>query len=684
MTLLRRIPFTLAFLAALLGTALATGTLWSAVEDRSWFDDVAFGLPAFEDNRWWTVATGPFFALNPVFYIPVFLSFALFTGFAETRLGTRRTLATFLGGHLVAVLGAAAVLFALRGVSSWAETTAAVRDVGPSAGAFAALTAASATAHAPWRLRLRIALLAYVGIALLYGGTLADLEHGLAVAVTLPLSGRIAGPHRVRTSGRPSRREWRLLAAAGLLVVAAVRIVTWFFPADGPLGQTGTDDSSVAEVIVVTLLALVVMRGLSRGRRIAWWAAVVVAALDIVLTVLAGVVLLVATIMDAVASVDGVPFVVTDSVFWLGYLVLLIAGRHAFRVPWRPRTAADDRERAIELVRRNGGGTLSWMTTWPENRYFPIAHDRGYVAYRRHAGVAIALGDPICPRSEPDGPVAAVAEFADSCDRAGLVPCLFSATEPSVRGADRLGWRHLQVAEDTLIDLPGLEFKGKPWQPARSALNRAAKEGVAFRLVRLADEPRAILQQVRAISEEWVGDKGLPEMGFTLGGVDEALDRNVRVGLAVDAGERVHGVTSWLPVYAGDGEIEGWTLDVMRRRSGGFRHVVEFLIASACQAFRDEGARYLSLSGAPLARADASGDTRVLDALLDKLGAALEPYYGFRSLHAFKAKFRPRYQPMYLIYRDEADLPRIGMAIARAYLPDATVRDLPKLVRTGA
>ncbi|WP_027932683.1 bifunctional lysylphosphatidylglycerol flippase/synthetase MprF [Amycolatopsis thermoflava] len=679
MTHLRRIPFTLAFLAALVVTGVATGSLWSPVEDRAWFPDVAFGLPAFEAGRWWTPVTGPFFALTPLYYLPVFLSFALFTGLAELRLGTKRTIGTFVTGHLVAVLGAAGVLLALRDVSSWAAAVATVLDVGPSAGAFAAITAATATLRAPWRLRLRILLVGYAGIALLYGGTLADVEHFLAVAITLPLSPRIAGPNRVRNTGQPSRREWRLLAASGLLVVAAVRIVTWFFPTTGPLGPTGTDDSSAVEVVVVILLALLVMRGLSRGRRVAWWAVVVIAALDILLTALTGVALLVATVLDSVEAVDDVPLVVTDSVFWLGYLVLLVAGRHAFRVPWRPRTADGDRRHAIELVQRNGGGTLSWMTTWPENRYFPIAHDTGYVAYRKHAGVAVALGDPICPRSDGDG---AVAEFAENCDRAGLVPCLFSATEPSVRGAERLGWRYLQVAEDTLIDLPGLEFKGKQWQPARSALNRAVKEGITFRLVHLADEPRAVLQQVRAISEEWVGDKGLPEMGFTLGGVDEALDRHVRAGLAVDADGRVHGVTSWIPVYAGNGEIEGWTLDVMRRRSDGFKHVVEFLIASACQAFRDEGARYLSLSGAPLARAGTDGDTRILDALLDKLGAALEPYYGFRSLHAFKAKFRPRYAPMYLIYRDEADLPRIGVAIARAYLPDAGLRDIPKLVRS--
>ena len=200
-------------------------------------------------------------------------------------------------------------------------------------------------------------------------------------------------------------------------------------------------------------------------------------------------------------------------------------------------------------------------------------------------------------------------------------------------------------------------------------------------MVRLDEEPRPVVAQGRAISEEWVGDKGLPEMGFTLGGVEEALDPAVRVGLAVDATGSVHGVTSWLPVYAPGGRVRGWTLDVMRRRPDGFRPVIEFMIASACLALREQGAEFVSLSGAPLARGQEIPADRLdqLERVLDRLGGALEPFYGFRSLHAFKAKFSPRYAPIHLAFRDEADLPRIGVALARAYLPDTSLRSLVRM-----
>ena len=54
----------------------------------------------------------------------------------------------------------------------------------------------------------------------------------------------------------------------------------------------------------------------------------------------------------------------------------------------------------------------------------------------------------------------------------------------------------------------------------------------------------------------------------------------------------------------------------------------------------------------------------------------MEPLYGFRSLESFKQKFSPRHEPVYLVFADEAALPRIGLALTSAYLPGASLRDL--------
>ncbi|RTL68770.1 MAG: DUF2156 domain-containing protein [Pseudonocardiaceae bacterium] len=725
---LKRLPFTAACTVIMIVVGLATGTLWSALEDRTWYDQVGYGLPTLENGHVWTLVTGPFFAVGPIFYIPMVLSFVLFTGWAEWRLGTARAAGVTIVGHLVGILGSALILLVTRPTGwPWAVTLGSQLDAGFSAGAFAALAVTAASLRSPWRLRLRLGIGIYLIVALIYGGNLADLEHFVAGFAGLFAGHAVTRGLGADRTGRPSRREWRLLAVAGVVVILLGTILSWLIPSDGPLGPTGDTESDWVDVLITLVLALLLVNGLRKGKRTAWRWAVGIGILNVVLGLAVAVVVIVAVILDEPWEIIGGPLFIADRLLWLILLVVLIIGRHAFRTPSRRRIrkrqeSAADRDDAVAALHRYGGGTISWMATWPANRWFgtgeaePAAADAAaapvapadvvpaepdapptedaeapaavavhepepeiVIAYQAHAGVAIGLGDPIGPAGSH---IDAVGAFSRMADRAGLVPCMFSVGDATAEAAETIGWKHVQVAEDTLIDLPGLAFTGKPWQNVRSAINRAKKEGIEFRMVTLADEPWSLVERIRGMSEEWVGDKSLPEMGFTLGGVDEALDRPVRVGIAQDANGTLHGVTSWLPVYGPDGRVRGRTLDLMLRRPDGFRPVVEFLIAQSCATFRDEGVELVSLSGAPLARAEGEGPVHGLARVLDQIGDVLEPLYGFRSLHAFKAKFQPRYEAMHLVYRDEADLARIGIAITRAYLPDTPVHELVKLTRT--
>ena len=118
------------------------------------------------------------------------------------------------------------------------------------------------------------------------------------------------------------------------------------------------------------------------------------------------------------------------------------------------------------------------------------------------------------------------------------------------------GWTCLQVGEETVVDLADLAFNGKKFQDVLTALNRAAKDGIEARWTTFAAAPLSVTEQIVDISEEWVADKGLPEMGFTLGGLAELRDPEVRLLLAVDANDHVHAITSWMPVHR-DGRWSG-------------------------------------------------------------------------------------------------------------------------------
>jgi lysylphosphatidylglycerol synthetase-like protein (DUF2156 family) len=341
----------------------------------------------------------------------------------------------------------------------------------------------------------------------------------------------------------------------------------------------------------------------------------------------------------------------------------------------RPAPPAGDAVRARALVDRHGEGPLAFMTTWVGNRYWFPDDGAAVVAYRVVGGVALTTGDPI---GAPAARRAAVEGFPDWCEEHGWTPCWYAVTDEVADALVATGGRRLQVAAETWLPLTGLSFTGRRWQDVRTALNRARREGVEARWTRWSEAPLALREQLARLSEEWLADKGLPEMGFTLGGLDELADDAVRCLVAVGPDGDVLGLTSWLPAHR-DGRPVGWTLDVMRRARTAPPGVVDFLIATALLRFQEEDAEFTSLSGAPLALPPGSGDGSGLTRLLTAAGRLMEPVYGFRSLLAFKAKFQPHYRPLWLVYPGTADLPRIAQAVSRAYLPDLSLPQAARL-----
>ncbi|OUE02243.1 Phosphatidylglycerol lysyltransferase [Clavibacter michiganensis subsp. michiganensis] len=276
-------------------------------------------------------------------------------------------------------------------------------------------------------------------------------------------------------------------------------------------------------------------------------------------------------------------------------LVVLVVRRRSFAA----RAVADGRsagrDRVLAQLIRSDAGSLGFMGTWTGSSHWFAGDDgddgdpavRGAVAYRAAHGVALTVSDPLA--SAGDAP-ATIRAFARHCSARGLVPAFYSIHSRHLPVFAELGWSVTPVAEEAVIDLPGFSTSGKRRQDLRTATNRAARDGVDALWGTYRGLPDDLRAAVDALSGDWADAKALPEMGFTLGGLRELDDPEVRMLLAVDAAGRVHGVTSWLPVFR-EGRLVGRTLDVMRRGADPMPGVMEFLIATAARAFQEGGAR---------------------------------------------------------------------------------------------
>ena len=396
-----RFPLTFAVVCALLVIGVVSQGLWRSVEDASWFDSVAYGVPAFQEGRWWTVLLGPWFGLTPAQNISLILLVGVGLGVGEWRLGSRRTALTAAAGQLVGVLGTCAFLALGRSVEwEWAAKVAEALDVGCTTAVVAVLAASTATVKSPWRLRTRILLCSYVIVSFLFLGRFADLTHLFAFATFL-LAGEKWFSRSERGVRPRTRREARLVAAFGVWLIAVVHIVVYFFPGSGPFGPTSAHQASAWSTVFSVVVAGVLGEFLRRGRRWAWRLTVFYAISAAVLTL----VVLILVVVNDFESVGAVT--AGTGLLWAGEAVLLIAGRSAFTVPWRRRVdgARDSGGDVIEdvksSIRRHGGSTMSWMITWDGMNYYFGAQNNGviqltgvasrYVAYFI-AGLLVLLG----------------------------------------------------------------------------------------------------------------------------------------------------------------------------------------------------------------------------------------------------------------------------------------------------
>lgn len=315
---------------------------------------------------------------------------------------------------------------------------------------------------------------------------------------------------------------------------------------------------------------------------------------------------------------------------------------------------------ARQILQNWGSTSTSFMTLSENNQLFIETEGQAFLAFRQRWGVALTLGDPV---GSADAAKRCIAEFLDFCRQNKLVPVFF-AVEQHHDHYREYGLRGSQVAEDAYLSLEMLSFKGKCWQDVRTALNRAKREQLDFHQLNLAEITPAIRRQLSEVSQEWLGGKRLPELGFTLGNLASIENPAVRTYYAVDSAGEIQGFVSWLPMYG----AEGWALDLMRRRQGAMQGLMEFLIASSILRFQAEGYSNLGLGASPLAPVQRERKLCPIEKLLLRSTPTVNRLYSFNSLFAFKRKFQPEWKPLYMFYPNLKALPKISLALIALYL----------------
>ena len=264
-----------------------------------------------------------------------------------------------------------------------------------------------------------------------------------------------------------------------------------------------------------------------------------------------------------------------------------------------------------------------------------------FVMYGVQGRTWVALGDPVGPE---DRIADLVRLFLERCADFGGIPVFYEVASTHLHHYADFGLTFVKLGEEAHVDLTTFSLEGPEASKHRQILRRLEKDGAVFRVVDAAGVP-AIMEALRAVSDDWLTAKAASEKGFSLGFFDaEYLSR-----FPVAVIERRGRIEAFANIWPGPQRI-GVSVDLMRYHRDAPKSVMEALFLHLMLWGRQQGYQQFALGMAPLSGFEHSP----VAPLWNRIGAFLyehgEPVYHFQGLRAYKEKFNPIWEPHYLAY----------------------------------
>ncbi|MGP3769907.1 phosphatidylglycerol lysyltransferase domain-containing protein [Streptomyces sp. SDT5-1] len=325
----------------------------------------------------------------------------------------------------------------------------------------------------------------------------------------------------------------------------------------------------------------------------------------------------------------------------------------------------DGRVRAL-LAREGRRDSLGYFALREDKAVLFSATGKAAVAYRVVSGVAVVGGDPL---GDPEAWPGAIKEFLDRCARHAWTPAVMGCSELGAQvWAREGGLKALELGDEAIVDTADFSLSGRAMRNVRQMVHRIERSGYSCRVRRVRDLPDDEKQQLREAAAAWRGSATERGFSMALGRFGDPADSDCVVVTAhqEDAAgtRRVRALLHFVPW--GD---DGLSLDLMRRDRTAEPGLNELLIVAALRAAPALGIARVSLNfavfRAALARGERIGAGPVLKGWRGLL-VFLSRWFQIESLYRFNAKFRPQWQPRFVVYPTARDLPRISWACLQA------------------
>ena len=315
-----------------------------------------------------------------------------------------------------------------------------------------------------------------------------------------------------------------------------------------------------------------------------------------------------------------------------------------------------DRARAQQIVERYGRSPLARFALFPDKAYY-FSPGGSVVAYGVRGGTAVALGDPIGPCEDA---AAAIASFRDYCQYHGWLPTFYQTLPDYLPHYQTAGFDALCTGQEAIVDLATFTLSGKQGKPFRNAFNHLEKMGYRAE-IHQPPQSDNLLRQLRLVSDEWLTTMHGKEKRFSLGWFDEDYLRGSPIITIHGPDETITAFANVIPEY----QKNELTVDLMRHLPNVASGTMDYLFGKLLEWAKEQAYDTFNLGLSTLSGVGEKPEDPLVERAIHFIYEHVDQFYNFKGLHAFKEKFRPHWEPRYLVYPGSSNLPQVWSALGR-------------------
>ena len=303
-------------------------------------------------------------------------------------------------------------------------------------------------------------------------------------------------------------------------------------------------------------------------------------------------------------------------------------------------------KRILETAERPG--SESNLALMGDKRFLFSKSKDSFIMYGIKGRNWVAMGNPVGLKSERKELIWAFRQLADQWDG---WPCFYAVRGDDLTDFVDAGIALQKIGELASISLGDFSMEGKKRSELRNSKSRALREGCSFDII-YPNSDDAIMDRLETVSQHWLNKHQGKEKRFSLG----RFDRDVLADQAVAVIERDGVIIAFANLWttADKSEI---SVDLMRYEDVKINGLMDFLFVEIMLWAKAQGYHSFGLGMAPLAGLE--GDR--LAPFMSKIGALIFEhggrFYGFKGLRAFKQKFHPTWEPVYLAAPNQLTMP---------------------------